>query len=69
VAEGDTEAGPILEIGNTNSRYRFPISARNFIQRWNEHAPAHHCAVGVGHIAAKLEKLGALLEIDVVRVC
>jgi L-arabinose isomerase len=69
VAEGDTEAGPILEIGNTNSRYRFPISARNFIQRWNELAPAHHCAVGVGHTAAKLEKLGALLEIDVVRVC
>jgi L-arabinose isomerase len=69
VAEGNAEAGPILQIGNTNSRYRFPISARNFIQRWNEYAPAHHCAVGVGHIAAKLEKLGALLEIDVVRVC
>jgi L-arabinose isomerase len=69
VAECDIEAGPILQIGNTNSRYRFPISARKFIQRWNEHAPAHHCAVGVGHIAAKFEKLGALLEIEVVRVC
>jgi L-arabinose isomerase len=69
VAEGRTEAGPILRIGNTNSRYRFPIGARAFIERWNAHAPAHHCAVGVGHLSSKLEKLGALLEIDVVRIC
>ena len=69
VAEGATEAGPILEIGNTNSRYRFPIGARAFVNRWNEQAPAHHCAVGVGHVGGKLEKLGKLLGIDVVRVC
>ena len=69
VAEGRTEEGHILRIGNTNSRYRFPIGARAFMERWNGHAPAHHCAVGVGHLASKLEKLGALLEIDVVRVC
>ena len=69
VAEGASEAGPILEIGNTNSRYRFPIGARAFVQQWNEQAPAHHCAVGVGHVASKLEKLGKLLGIAVVRVC
>ena len=69
VAEGVSEAGPILEIGNTNSRYRFPIGARGFIQRWNEQAPAHHCAVGLGHVGDKLDKLGKLLGIDVVRVC
>ena len=69
VAEGRTEKGPILRIGNTNSRYRFPIGTRAFLERWNSNAPAHHCAVGVGHLARKLEKLGALLEIDVVRVC
>jgi L-arabinose isomerase len=69
VAEAATEAGPILEIGNTNSRYRFPIGARQFINRWNAQGPAHHCAVGVGHVGAKLEKLGKLLGIDVVRVC
>ena len=69
VAEGESEAGPILEIGNTNSRYRFPIGARGFIQRWNEQAPAHHCAVGLGHVGDKLDKLGKLLSLDVVRVC
>jgi L-arabinose isomerase len=69
VAEGASEPGPILQIGNTNSRYRFPIGARNFINRWNEQGPAHHCAVGTGHIASRLEKLGKLLNVDVVRVC
>ena len=69
VAEGESVPGPILEIGNTNSRYRFSIGARKFLNQWNGHGPAHHCAVGVGHIAGKLEMLGELLEIECVRVC
>ncbi|HSC55080.1 MAG TPA: hypothetical protein VLC98_15720 [Phnomibacter sp.] len=69
VAEGNSVAGPILEIGNTNSRYQFPIDARAFVNNWNSHAPAHHCAVGVGHISSKIEKLGALLKMQVVKVC
>jgi L-arabinose isomerase len=69
VAEGESVPGPILQIGNTNSRYRFPIGARRFVHDWSSHGPAHHCAVGVGHISAKIEKLGALLHMEVVRVC
>ena len=69
VAEGTSEPGPILEIGNTNSRYRFPIGARRFVEDWSTHGPAHHCAVGVGHIASKLDKLGRLLGMEVARVC
>jgi len=69
VAEGDSVPGPILEIGNTNSRYRFSIGVRNFLNEWNGHGPAHHCAVGVGHISSKLKKLGALLGMECVRVC
>ena len=68
-AEAESVAGPILEIGNTNSRYRFPCGAREFVRQWNSHGPAHHCAVGVGHISSKLSKLGQLLDIEVSRVC
>ncbi len=69
MAEGESVAGPILEIGNTNSRYRFSLGARNFMNAWNVHGPAHHCAVGIGHIAGKLKKLGALTGIECIQVC
>lgn len=69
VAEAQSVPGPILEIGNTNSRYKFPIAAREFVNTWNRHGPAHHCAVGIGHIASKIKKLGKLLSMEVVQVC
>ena len=69
VAEGESVPGPILEIGNTNSRYRFPIGARNFQNEWSRHGPAHHCAVGVGHISGRLKKLAALLGMECLQVC
>ncbi len=69
VAEGESVPGPVLEIGNTNSRYKFPIGARPFVERWNEQGPAHHCAVGIGHISNKIEKLGKLLGMETVKIC
>jgi L-arabinose isomerase len=68
-AEGESVPGPVLEIGNTNSRYHFPIPARDFVNRWSKAGPAHHCAIGTGHIAGKIEKLAVLLGIDFNRVC
>jgi L-arabinose isomerase len=69
VAEAESVPGPILQIGNTNSRYKFTIGARSFVDAWNQQGPAHHCAIGIGHIASKLEKLALLLGIEFVKVC
>jgi L-arabinose isomerase len=68
VAEGESVPGPVLHIGNTNSRYRFPIGAKRFMNEWSKQGPAHHCAIGVGHVAGKIEKLGQILGIDVVKI-
>ena len=68
-AEGESVSGPILEIGNTNSRYKFALGARSFLNEWNAHGPAHHCAVGVGHVSSKLKKLAALVGMECVQVC
>lgn len=63
-AEAQSEPGPILEIGNTNSRYRFESGARRFVTEWNARGPAHHCAIGVGHLTPRLVKFAKLLGID-----
>jgi L-arabinose isomerase len=69
LAEGESVSGPALNIGNTNSRYQFSNGAKRFIKEWSEAGPAHHCAIGVGHIGDRVEKLGALLGLDVKRIC
>ncbi len=69
VAEGESVAGTVLQIGNTNSRYRFPIGAKRFMNEWSSAGPAHHCAIGVGHLASKIEKLSKILGIEIIKIC
>jgi L-arabinose isomerase len=68
-AQGHSVAGQVLEIGNTNSFYQFSVGARGFVDVWNSHGPAHHCAVGTGHLTDQLSKLARLLAIPLVIVC
>jgi L-arabinose isomerase len=69
VAEGESVQGAILQIGNTNSRYKFSIGTKEFMNQWSIQGPAHHCAIGVGHIADKIEKLGKILNMKTVKIC
>lgn len=64
-SEGEAVEGPVLQIGNTNSRYRFDCGVKNFIEQWSKCGPAHHCAIGVGHVAGKLKKVASLLNIPI----
>ncbi len=69
VAEGESVPGPVLEIGNTNSRYRFATGARAFFDAWCQAGPAHHMAIGTGHVAGIIDKTARLLGISCLRVC
>lgn len=63
-AEGESIPGPRLEIGNTNSRLRFKVDPATFMERWCEHGPTHHCALGVGQQINKIKKLARLLNLE-----
>ena len=62
--EGESVEGPVLAIGNTNGRYKFPMGARKFMNEWSIGGPSHHCAIGVGHIGDKLEKFCKIIGIE-----
>ncbi len=68
-AEGQSVPGQILEIGNTNSRYQFSLGVKGFIEAWNAEGPAHHCAIGIGHVGGKLQKLANILGIPCIKIC
>ena len=69
VAEGESVPGKILKIGNTNSRYRFTLGARGFVEAWNSFGPAHHSAIGIGHLSSVLEKAAFLMGMSYTQVC
>jgi L-arabinose isomerase len=67
-AEGASLPGPVLKIGNTNSRIRFNLGPAEFVNRWCREAPTHHCALGVGQQAGAIEKAASLLKLPLARV-
>lgn len=68
-AEGESVPGPTMQIGNTNSRYKFSIGAREFINKWAAAGPSHHCAIGIGQVAERIKKLSELLNVEFLKIC
>jgi L-arabinose isomerase len=67
-AEGESIPGPIMRIGNTNSRLRYALDPATFMNRWCEQGPTHHVALGIGHQIDRLEKLARLLDLELVTI-
>jgi L-arabinose isomerase len=67
-AEGESIPGPTMQIGNTNSRLKFGLDPAEFMNRWAQEGPTHHCALGVGHQVSKIKKLARLLDLELVTI-
>jgi L-arabinose isomerase len=68
VSEGKSISGPILQIGNTNSRIRFAVGPAEFMNAWCNEGPTHHCALGIGHVANDIDKVARILGLELVRI-
>ena len=68
IGEGMSKKGPIPPTGNTNTRGFFEPTTKEFIKKWVMEGPTHHYALGVGHHAKTIEKIGKLLGIETVIV-
>jgi L-arabinose isomerase len=68
IAEGESVRGPIPATGNTNTRGYFKPDARTFFKAWVAEGPTHHFALGIGHHAETLRRIGEVLGIESVIV-
>jgi L-arabinose isomerase len=68
IAEGTSVEGPIPPTGNTNTRGYFKPDVRTFLKKWVKEGPTHHFALGIGHHAQTIKKIGEYLNIEAVIV-
>ena len=68
VAEGESIPGATFKIGNTNSRLKFKLNPAEFMDTWCAEGPTHHVALGIGHQAARIDKLARLTGIECVHI-
>lgn len=64
IAEGTSVEGPIPPTGNTNTRGYFKPDVRTFLKKWVKEGPTHHFALGIGHHAQTIKKIGEYLNIE-----
>ena len=68
IGEGISKEGPIPPTGNTNTRGFFEPTTKEFIKKWVMEGPTHHYALGIGHHAETIKKIGDILGIETVIV-
>jgi L-arabinose isomerase len=66
IAEGESRSGPIPPTGNTNTRGFFMPDIKTFLKKWFAEGPTHHFALGIGHRADTISKIGNFLGIETV---
>ncbi len=68
IGEGESVPGPIPPTGNTNTPGRFHPDPLTFLRAWCNAGPTHHFALGIGHHAETIRRLGETLGIESVVV-
>lgn len=68
IGEGISKKGDIPPTGNTNTRVFFEPTTKEFIKAWVMEGPTHHYALGIGHHAETIAKIGEILGVESVIV-
>lgn len=66
VSEAESTDGPIMRIGNTQTPVKFKVHPDEYLTRWFDEAPTHHCAMSIGHNASLFRKVGDLMGLPTV---
>ena len=62
-AEGECVDGPVLMLGDTNLRAKFPGGVKKFVNAWSMEGPTHHGVLARGHYIEELKCVAKVLEI------
>lgn len=68
IGEGESVEGPLPPTGNTNTLVYFAPDPITYLKAWCAEGPTHHFALGIGHHAETIKKLGDTLGIESVIV-
>lgn len=63
-AEGMSVEGPVLKLGDTNLRVKFPIGVEEFVNRWSMEGPTHHGVLAKGLYVRELQYVADVLGVE-----
>ena len=63
-AEGMSVEGPVLQLGDTNLRVKFPMDMEEFVNRWSMEGPSHHGVLSKGLHVRKIKAVAEVLGLE-----